>query len=224
MHRLKLGRPSPAFVLAAIALFVSLGGTGYAASRLTDGSGQAQAAKRKAAAKPLTASQVNKLIAAYFKKHRGSLTGPKGATGATGAPGARGADGAQGPAGPGAQQIVASTISGGGAQPLATVGPWTLTLACSTGAPNASVVIRGPGTLTEKTTIGTANGGAGSVFVGNGSVSGGFTSAVNSGGQIALDGFLKNGTTVYELQLQTTATNGGLFEACDVVGEAIPVS
>lgn len=222
MRRLKLRRPSPAFVLASIALFVSLGGTGYAASRLTDGTGQAQAAKHKPAAKSLTTSQVNKLIAAYYKKHHSSLVGPKGSTGATGA---RGGDGGQGPAGPGAQKIAATGSSAvSGAQPLTTIGPWALTLTCSASGPNASIVIRGPGTLTETTSIGTANGGAGQLFVGNGSVASGFTSAVNTGGQIALDGFLQNGATTYELHLQTTATNGGLFETCDVVGDAIPVS
>ena len=32
MNRIKLGRPSPALVIACIALFVALGGVGYAAA------------------------------------------------------------------------------------------------------------------------------------------------------------------------------------------------
>lgn len=77
--------PSPAMLIAVIALFVGLGGTGYAATQLQAGN-HADAAKKKK------------------KKKKRSTTGPRGATGATGATGAKGAAGPAGAAGtPGAQ-------------------------------------------------------------------------------------------------------------------------
>jgi hypothetical protein len=97
-------KPSPALVVAGLALFVSLGGTGYAASRLQ--SSATTAASRHRAA-PLTSKQVEKLIAAYVRHHHigavgatGSqgATGPQGSAGATGAPGGTGPQGPRGPA------------------------------------------------------------------------------------------------------------------------------
>jgi hypothetical protein len=71
--------PSPAMVVALIALFVALGGTGYAASgALSDGGSPTAAAARR---------------------HRRSLRGPRGFRGRTGATGATGPAGPQGPAG-----------------------------------------------------------------------------------------------------------------------------
>ena len=37
MHVRRSGRPSAAFIMSAVALFISLGGTGYAAAALTLG-------------------------------------------------------------------------------------------------------------------------------------------------------------------------------------------
>jgi hypothetical protein len=73
--------PSPAMVVALIALFVALGGTGYAASTLSDNGSAVAAARRH---------------------HRRSLRGPRGFRGRTGPQGPQGpagAAGAQGPAG-----------------------------------------------------------------------------------------------------------------------------
>jgi hypothetical protein len=98
VHVRKPGRPTPAFVLAAIALFVSLGGTGYAARTLTAGpSHHAQSAATKS--KTLTAAQVDKLIGSYIAKHHLSLRGPAGPAGPAGG---TGPTGGTGPAGPGA--------------------------------------------------------------------------------------------------------------------------
>lgn len=82
MHRRAM--PSPAMVIALIALFVALGGTGYAASgALNDGgSAQATAAARRGR-----------------RSHRGPR-GFRGGTGATGPAGPQGPAGQQGPAGP----------------------------------------------------------------------------------------------------------------------------
>lgn len=73
--------PSPAMAVALVALFVALGGTGYAAGggfSGGDGAPRADAAARRAR----------------------SLRGPRGLRGARGATGARGPQGPAGPAGP----------------------------------------------------------------------------------------------------------------------------
>jgi hypothetical protein len=90
MHWIGLRRPSPALVIASIALFVSLAGGAYAAVSLPRGSVGTAQLRRGA----VTAVKVksHSLLARDFKA--GQL--PRGATGATGAPGATGP---QGPAG-----------------------------------------------------------------------------------------------------------------------------
>jgi Collagen triple helix repeat (20 copies) len=90
-----LGRPSPAFVVALIALFVALGGTGYAALRLPKNSvGTVQLVNGA-----VTKTKIAKKTIASLHGSRGK-TGPAGSTGAAGAAGATGAAGAQGPFGP----------------------------------------------------------------------------------------------------------------------------
>jgi hypothetical protein len=79
-------------VVALVALFVALGGSGYAATHMP-----AAAAKHsKKGAKALTAAQVNAMIATYFAAHRAQLIGPKGNPGANGTNGTNGANGAPG--------------------------------------------------------------------------------------------------------------------------------
>jgi hypothetical protein len=77
LKRLRL--PSPATVIALIALFVALGGTGYAASH------HSTAAKKKKKHTALTVRKVNSLIKTYFNSHKQVLIGPAGATGPAGA-------------------------------------------------------------------------------------------------------------------------------------------
>lgn len=67
--------PSPAMVVALIALFVALGGTGYAATTLSDNGSASTAAARR---------------------HRRSLRGPRGFRGRTGPQGPAGPQGPQG--------------------------------------------------------------------------------------------------------------------------------
>src|SRR3989442_8399086 len=91
-------RPSPSTVIAGLALFVALGGTGYAVTSLPVGSvGTAQLkANAVVSAKVLNGS----LLAADFKK--GQLrAGSRGATGPAGPAGHTGAAGPAGPAGAG---------------------------------------------------------------------------------------------------------------------------
>jgi hypothetical protein len=106
-------RPSPALVLSLIALFVSLGGTGYAAIKITgkdvaDNSLTGRDVKNES----LTRKDVKglgtrdivdgSLLAKDFKA--GELpAGAKGETGATGPAGAKGETGATGPTGPGSR-------------------------------------------------------------------------------------------------------------------------
>jgi hypothetical protein len=80
--------PSPAMVVAVIALLIALAGTGYAAT----------ASHRKSA--PVTKAQVKKLITAYVAGHRAMLTGATGASGPAGSVGAAGPTGPIGPSGP----------------------------------------------------------------------------------------------------------------------------
>ena len=77
---MKLRPPSPATVIALIALFVTLGGTGYAATHHADAA--SKHTKKKTA---LTARKVNSLIKTYFNKNKQALIGPAGAPGKAGA-------------------------------------------------------------------------------------------------------------------------------------------
>jgi hypothetical protein len=133
MSRFSLRRPSPSMAVALLALFCSLGGTGYAASSLVAPKAATEAAHKAKTAKPLSSSQVNKLIAAYFSSHQSQLqgrpggagpsgsSGSKGATGASGTNGETGSTGAKGEAGPtgatgmgGYQQVAGSYEPGTG--------------------------------------------------------------------------------------------------------------
>jgi pilus assembly protein FimV len=213
-------RPSPALVIALIALFVSLGGTGYAASRIAASHSRSAGAQ---ASKALTKRQINALIAGYFKAHQAGLVGQTGSAGTAGAPGAAGAPGTQGPQGPGALPIVASTTSAtAGAQPAGTAGPWSFTLTCGGGG--ATFTIHGPGTVGGTTSL--ASGvGAATTYVGtSGSIGSGANSSIGSGGQMSQTEFLQSGSTLYEVKMLMTAVNGGLFNNCTLVGDAIPVS
>ncbi|HYI35366.1 MAG TPA: hypothetical protein VEX39_02075 [Thermoleophilaceae bacterium] len=86
-----LGRPSPAMVVASIALFVALGGTGYAAAT---GSIDSREIKNSS----IQGGDV-KDKSLTTKDFKGSVKGPAGGDGAKGAAGAPGLPGATGPIG-----------------------------------------------------------------------------------------------------------------------------
>jgi hypothetical protein len=93
-------RPSPAMVIACIALTVALGGTSFAAVTLARNSVGTKQLKKNA----VISSKVKNrsLLAVDFKS--GQLPrGAQGPAGPTGATGATGAQGIQGPQGPGAR-------------------------------------------------------------------------------------------------------------------------
>lgn len=104
--RRRLRRPSPALIVACLALFVALGGTGYAAMRLPRNSVGAHQLRKGAVTAPKLGRSAIKML-----QHKLGKRGPRGAQGAQGAPGSPGATGAVGPQGspgaPGATKVVA---------------------------------------------------------------------------------------------------------------------
>lgn len=104
MHvpRLRLSRPSPALALSSIALFVALGGTGYAAATLPRNSVGPTQLRTNA----VTSAKVRNgsLLAKDFKAGQlpagAGAAGPKGDAGAKGEAGPKGEAGAKGDAGP----------------------------------------------------------------------------------------------------------------------------
>jgi hypothetical protein len=95
----KLRFPSPAMVVALVALFTALGGTGYAASQIA-----VSAAKHGKSKTPSPQALVSAAVAKYFAAHHSMFVGPNGPAGATGATGATGAMGAMGVEGPPGQR------------------------------------------------------------------------------------------------------------------------
>jgi hypothetical protein len=202
-------------VISCVALFASLGGTGYAAARLHSGATDAKApAKHKAAPKFVTSAQVSKLIASYVASHHIGATGPAGAQGPAGAPGA---EGKVGPQGPGAQRIDLSSGESAASQ-VANFGLWKLTLSCK--ATGTETVINGPGSFTFTESFG-PTGGTASTSNGNVIVDG-FGTGVGDGNQQGMHGFLSSGSTVMQIDLETTASSGP--QTCGVIGDAIPIS
>jgi hypothetical protein len=225
--KFKPRRPSPALVLSALALFIALGGTGYATSRLV-----VQHAPEAHATKSLSKAQINKLIASYVGKHKSQLRGvpgPQGAQGSQGPVGPKGADGVagtngkDGTPGPGPIRINSTIISSSSNQPAGTVGPWTITFSCAAGGP-ASMKITGPGDLSTTSWIASGNN-PGTTYVGAfNPIGSGATYAVAVGAQLSQEIWLQNGSSLYQLNTIMTANNGGLFENCELQGDAIPVT
>ena len=117
MNNLGRVRPSPALVVASVALLVALAGTGYAAIRLPANS--VGTVQLKAGAVTAPKVKIHSLLRADFKP--GQIpAGARGPAGFPGPPGPVGAPGAAGPAGPSA------------AYSKLVVGPVTLTTVAST--------------------------------------------------------------------------------------------
>ena len=127
--RNRITRPSPALVISIVALFVALGGTGYAAVQLPRASVGAKHLKKNSVSSAkvknsslvlgdFKASERSKLHgargvagAAGIEGLRG-LVGPQGAQGGPGLPGADGDPGSQGIPGPtGVEQVVVRTAA-----------------------------------------------------------------------------------------------------------------
>jgi hypothetical protein len=108
----KVRRPSPAMVVALVALVLSMAGTGYAAVSLAPNSVGARQLKRNA----VTSTKIkDRSIATrdLSAAARRALTGKTGATGATGPAGAQGAKGDKGDPGANGVSLFAAVKSDG---------------------------------------------------------------------------------------------------------------
>jgi hypothetical protein len=102
MRKLHVRRPSPALAVSMVALFVAMGGTGYAAITLPKNSVKAKQIVAGAVGSSEVKNKSLKLTD-FASSTRTGLKGPKGDTGAVGPAGAAGAAGAPGAPGPGAK-------------------------------------------------------------------------------------------------------------------------
>jgi hypothetical protein len=114
MRELFVRRPSPALVISLVALFVALGGTGYAALKLPKNSvGSSQiktGAVRSSEVKDRSLKRKDFGSEQIPTGKRGAV-GPAGPPGANGANGANGRDGATGPRGPSDAYVANTTGS-----------------------------------------------------------------------------------------------------------------
>src|SRR3954469_21418086 len=135
-----MSRPSPAMVVALIALCVALGGGAYAAINLPKNSVGATQLKKGAVTPP-------KLAAKTLKQLKGK-TGPPGTPGTAGTPGTPGQTGLTGPAGPGAKLFVTEPFASASNEyvQLGKAGPFTLHTRCriSGGTVDAELIVTGP--------------------------------------------------------------------------------
>jgi hypothetical protein len=122
MSRFRIRRPSPALVVASLALLLSLGGSAYATVALAPGSVGTRQLKNggvtseKLAAGAVTAGKVKpySLLSQDFAPGQlpagpQGAPGPQGPAGATGPQGPVGKTGLQGPAGVSGYQVITST-------------------------------------------------------------------------------------------------------------------
>lgn len=210
-------RPSPALVISCVALFASLGGTGYAATHVV--AGDAKAKSKSKAPKYVTSTEVNKLIASYAKTHK--LVGPQGLAGLPGASGSPGAEGKVGPQGPGAH-LVNVALLGSGSETVK-FGAWELVVTCSSSG--AKYEVKGTGTMAYTSSFG-GNGSSSGTSVTNGHFTLGgeiWDVGVGSGAQSYLQAQLVSGSTADQLTLEASAESG-LIEFCNVWGNTIPLS
>lgn len=112
-RRLRRGRPTPAMAIACTALFMALGGVGYAAATV----GSAQIKNNSVQGKDIKNSTIkSKDISKGTRDALKGQSGPagsngsNGANGANGAPGAPGLEGPIGPRGPSNLRIAASDV------------------------------------------------------------------------------------------------------------------
>jgi hypothetical protein len=108
-HR-RLRAPSPAMLVALIALFVALGGTGYAATRLLPRNSVGEHQLRESA---VTGSKIRARTIHLSDIATSTRNSLRGQTGPQGPQGPQGPAGPQGPPGPGAGIFHAAVNSGG---------------------------------------------------------------------------------------------------------------
>src|SRR3954454_9464120 len=132
--RARFHRPTPATAIALIALFVALGGTGYAALKLPKNSVGTKQLKNNAVTGAkvkngtLTADDFGGTLPAGAQGPKGDA-GPKGDSGTAGTNGTNGTNGTgtQGPAGTTLKTKITGTKDSAAANSIQTLtlGPWT---------------------------------------------------------------------------------------------------
>lgn len=180
MGRVTWRLPSPAMVVALVALAVALGGTGYAATSLSRPATGA-AAKKKTAKRTNDNKQDIGLLTAFFNSNKASLRG---------AVGPAGAQGQQGPQGP------------QGSTGVVSVGTWAGQVGVIPA--NSGIVFAGPtATLTTTATQRVLASGSAALATGTGSVSFqlGICKQPSAGGTISI---LNLNPTAYDSVLATT--------------------
>jgi hypothetical protein len=208
--------PKHATVVSYLALFVALGGTAYAATGGNFVLGHANHANT-------TTSLKNSGSGPALTLKSAKTTAPLGVSNSTKVSRLN-ADEVDGLSSGAFQRKVARIYSStssasSGAQAAGIAGPWSFTLNCPPSGP-ASFTIHGPGTVGGTTSI-AAGGNAGTTYVGApGSIGSGASSNAGTGAQMSVNDFLQSGSTIAEVRVLITASNGGLFEDCTVIGDA----
>ena len=218
--------------LGALALFVALSGTAYAAASLPRNSvGPAQLKKDA-----VTSVKVKdgSLSATDFAD--GELTGgAAGPAGPAGATGPTGATGATGPRGPGAVELSSVQLQNGEVS-LGTVGPWTLSARCNVNEMNYPITrttavlrVTGPGTWSAGGVVANDTEGTAVMSSGGEIAAGADAVSVESVGTIrryhgtvVLKGADRVATAAVELRSNGyTYYSGSPPFRCDVTGTAV---
>jgi hypothetical protein len=127
-------RPSPSLVISILALFVALGGTGYAAARL----GKNTVGPRQIKTGAVASSEVKNKSLRTTDLSRAAITALHGKTGATGPQGSTGATGATGAPGP--SDAWATALSSGDATLTLPPGSFILDASATATASGATVL------------------------------------------------------------------------------------
>jgi hypothetical protein len=225
--RSELRSPSPAFVLAALALFVALGGTSIAAVTL-----KRNAVKNRHIAKnAVTAPKVKNASLLSEDFAPGQLP--------TGEKGDPGAQGERGPQGPGATRISYSAPAGNSLTvvEVATVGPWKLYARCTAPGVQSSgtaldVQVNGPpGTLEWAGMESVDDGAPATPKTGGIGLSAGNNPLASADAEathydrLAYDMQLESSSTTATLSINGVANNTGPgARGCTLRGTAVPAS
>jgi hypothetical protein len=131
MNRLRSHRPSPAMVLALLALFVAMGGVGYAALKLPKNS----VGSRQLRANAVTSSKVKDASLRGPDFGGGQVPpGPAGKQGERGPNGVRGLGGDDGPRGPGPPSFDGAFARDGAFHNVATINGVSVSVRCDPAA------------------------------------------------------------------------------------------
>jgi hypothetical protein len=211
--------PKHATVVSYLALSVALGGSAYAATGGTFTLGHANYANKTTSLKNTASGPALKVAAAKGTPPLAVSNGTKIAN-----LNADKVDGLHSTAFQRKGYRIYSSISSGaaGEQPAGSAGPWTFGFTCAGGGP-ATFTVHGPGTIAGTTSLAAGSAKADTWVGGPGQIGAGASGSVGSGGQMSQTLFLQNNSTVMEVQVVFTATNGGLFETCTLIGSATPV-